>query len=69
MSIANGPVIGSVLDFLNSLIAGFSKLGTIGSVATIINIVRGIKTALQTALTAGSPLFSNILTQFKTTMS
>ena len=69
MSIANGPVIGGILDFLNSLIAGFSKLGTIGSLTTIINIVRGIKTALQTALTAGSPLFSNILTQFKTTMS
>lgn len=69
MSIANGPVIGGILDFLNSLISGFNKLGTIDSVATIINIVRGIKTALQTALTAGSPLFSTILTQFKTTMS
>lgn len=73
MSILNGPVIGSFLNFLNSIITGFAKLGNFSSLFNIASIIKGIKTLASFLLTtfskAGSDISIRLKQQFLETVS
>lgn len=65
MSILNGPVIGSFLSFLNSMITGFAKLGNFSSLFNIISIIKGIKTLASFLLTTFSKTGTDISIRLK----
>lgn len=65
MSILNGPVIGSFLSFLNSMITGFAKLGNFSSLFNIISIIKGVKTLASFLLTTFSKTGTDISIRLK----
>lgn len=65
MSILNGPVIGSFLNFLNQVITGFTKLGNFSSLFNIISIIKGVKTLASFLLTTFSDTGSSISIKLK----
>lgn len=65
MSILNGPVIGSFLNFLNSIITGFAKLGNFSSLFNIFSIIKGVKTLASFLLTTFSKTGSDISIRLK----
>lgn len=65
MSILNGPVIGSFLSFLNSMITGFAKLGNFSSLFNIFSIIKGVKTLASFLLTTFSKTGTDISIRLK----
>ena len=65
MSILNGPVIGSFLNFLNQIITGFAKLGNFSSLFNIASIIKGVKTLASFLLTTFSKTGSDISVRLK----
>lgn len=65
MSILNGPVIGSFLSFLNSIITGFAKLGNFSSLFNIVSIIKGVKTLASFLLTTFSKTGTDISIRLK----
>lgn len=65
MSILNGPVIGSFLSFLNSMITGFAKLGNFTSLFNIFSIIKGVKTLASFLLTTFSKTGTDISIRLK----
>lgn len=65
MSILNGPVIGSFLSFLNSMITGFAKLGNFSSLFNIISIIKGVKILASFLLTTFSKTGTDISIRLK----
>lgn len=65
MSILNGPVIGSFLSFLNSMITGFAKLGNFSSLFNIFSIIKGVKILASFLLTTFSKTGTDISIRLK----
>ena len=65
MSIVNGPVIGGILEAINSLIQGFNKLGTLQGILSLVGIIRGLKTALNLVVNTFSHSFTGIIGSWK----
>lgn len=65
MSILNGPVIGSFLSFLNSMITGLAKLGNFSSLFNIFSIIKGVKTLASFLLTTFSKTGTDISIRLK----
>ena len=65
MNIVNGPVIGGILEAINSLIQGFNKLGTFQGILNLVGIIRGLKVALKLVVNTFSHSFTSIIGSWK----
>lgn len=65
MEIINGPLVGGLIDIVNSLMSGLNKLGTWSGLTSLVNIIAGIKTALSLLVKAFSGTASTIYSDWK----
>ena len=67
MSIFNGPVIGSTLDFINNFIKGLNKLSKFTTILNFVSVVNGIKLAANLIIGVLSQSFTSISSQWRQT--
>ena len=67
MNIINGPAIGAALDFVNKLIQGLNKLGSLNSILNLASIILGLKAGLTAIGNLFANSFSGIITQWRNT--
>ena len=65
MGILNGPVIGKFLEFINSIIEGFNKLGNWQSILNLVSLISSIKTIASLIVNAFSSAFGETIANAK----
>ena len=68
MSLVNGPVVGAALEGINNILKGFNKLGNWQAILNIAGFIRSVKSIAKLLVSAISPSFSSIVSDFKSSM-
>ena len=68
MSIINGPLISAALEGINNILKGFNKLGNWQAILNIAGFIRSVKSIAKLLVSAISPSFSSIVSDFKSSM-
>ena len=68
MSLVNGPVVGAALEGINNILKGFNKLGNWQAILNIAGFIRSVKSIAKLLVSAISPSFSSIVSDFKNSM-